>query len=83
MITKEGLTEAAEDDSVSDNIEPELYEDVPTVTPDLAIEEVLTDSMSSDYSLPVVDEEGHLKGELEREKVADIFAEKSKADTGS
>ncbi|MGR5120563.1 quaternary amine ABC transporter ATP-binding protein [Vibrio astriarenae] len=81
LITKEGLTEAAEDNSISDIIEPELYEDVPTVSPDLAIEEVLTDSMSNDYSLPVVDEEGHLKGELEREKVADIFAEKSKAES--
>ncbi|MDR9827798.1 glycine betaine/L-proline ABC transporter ATP-binding protein [Vibrio sp. FNV 38] len=80
VVTKEGLTEAAEDDSLSDNIEPELYEDVPTITADLAIEEVLTDSMSSDYSLPVIDEDGQLKGELEREKVADIFAEKSKAD---
>ena len=45
--------------------------------PDAVIEEVLPDTMSCDYSLPVVDEDGNLKGELERSAVADIFSETS------
>ena len=31
--------------------------------------------MSYDYSLPVVDDEGNLQGELERSAVAEIFAD--------
>ncbi|WED23419.1 glycine betaine/L-proline ABC transporter ATP-binding protein [Vibrio sp. JC009] len=77
LITEEGLKDAA--NSEGDLIEPTIYEDVPTISPEAAIEEVLTESISSDYSLPVIDEDGKLKGALEREKVADIFSEKSQA----
>ncbi|MEZ8330976.1 glycine betaine/L-proline ABC transporter ATP-binding protein, partial [Vibrio splendidus] len=45
--------------------------------PDAVIEEILPDTMSCDYSLPVVDEDGNLKGELERSAVAEIFTENS------
>jgi glycine betaine/proline transport system ATP-binding protein len=73
IITEEGL-EIAASEGLSKLIAPDIYEDVPTVSPDVAIEEVLTETICSDYSLPVVDEEGNLKGSLEKEKVADIFA---------
>ncbi len=36
--------------------------------------------MACEYSLPVVDEEGNLKGELERQAVADIFSESNEAE---
>lgn len=75
ILTEEALSDAA-DDTRHEEIHAELYEDVPTISPESAIEEVLTDSIASDYSLPVVDEEGNLKGSLKREKVADIFSEK-------
>lgn len=74
VITEESLENAA-NDSQSEEIQPTIYEDVPTVSPDLAIEKVLTDAISSDYSLPVIDDKGDLKGALEKEKVADIFSE--------
>ncbi|PJC85417.1 glycine betaine/L-proline ABC transporter ATP-binding protein [Vibrio sp. HA2012] len=84
LITQNSLEEAVNGDD-SQEISEELYEDVPTISPDSAIEEVLTESIASDYSLPVVDEEGNLKGSLEREKVADIFADKEtvKEETGT
>ncbi len=75
ILTEEALSDAA-DDTRHEEIHAELYEDVPTISPESPIEEVLTDSIASDYSLPVVDEEGNLKGSLKREKVADIFSEK-------
>ncbi|MDG3086252.1 glycine betaine/L-proline ABC transporter ATP-binding protein [Vibrio hannami] len=78
IITEESLEEASGGD-VSEPIHEDIYEDVPTVSPDVAIEEVLTDSISSDYSLPVIDEEGELKGALERESVAEIFSDKSES----
>ncbi|GEA60386.1 quaternary amine ABC transporter ATP-binding protein [Vibrio comitans] len=79
LITEETLQEASEDDAI-DNIEPSLYEDVPTISSESAIEEVLTEAISSDYSLPVINEEGELEGTLEKEKVADIFSDKEVKD---
>ena len=76
LVTKESLEDAVEDSSVHD-FSDEIYEEVPAVLPDAVIEEVLPDTMSCDYSLPVVDEDGNLKGELERSAVADIFSETS------
>ncbi|URM13229.1 glycine betaine/L-proline ABC transporter ATP-binding protein [Vibrio splendidus] len=76
LVTQESLQDAVEDASVHD-FSDEIYEEVPAVLPDAVIEEVLPDTMSCDYSLPVVDEEGNLKGELERSAVADIFSESS------
>lgn len=74
LVTKESLQDAVEDKTVND-FSDDIYEEVPAVNPDAVIEEVLQDTMSCDYSLPVVDEDGNLKGELERSAVADIFAE--------
>jgi glycine betaine/proline transport system ATP-binding protein len=73
IITEESLQEIS-DGNGSNIINADIYEDVPTISPESAIEEVLTDSISSDYSLPVVDEDGNLKGSLEKDRVADIFS---------
>ncbi|NRF24199.1 glycine betaine/L-proline ABC transporter ATP-binding protein [Vibrio coralliilyticus] len=74
VVTKEGLLDAAKDTS-SEEFNEEIYEEVPSISPDAAIEEVLMDSISCDYSLPVVDDEGNLQGELERSAVAEIFSD--------
>ncbi|ODS05555.1 quaternary amine ABC transporter ATP-binding protein [Vibrio scophthalmi] len=74
LITKEGLIDAAKEPSI-DELSDVTYEPVPSISPDAVIETVLTETISSDYSLPVVDEEGNLKGELERSAVADLFSE--------
>ncbi len=79
VITEEGLEAVAANERSSNDIEPSIYEDVPTVSPDVAIEQVLTETISSDYSLPVIDDNGELQGTLEREKVADILSEKPMA----
>lgn len=75
VITEETLEEAASGDEF-DSIEPCLYEEVPTISSDDVIETVLPEAISSDYSLPVINEEGELEGALEKESVADIFVDK-------
>jgi len=75
IITEKELETAATSEADS-NIQPDLYEDVPTISPESAIEDVLTETISSDYSLPVVDSDGNLKGSLEKDSVADIFSDK-------
>lgn len=79
LVTQESLQDAVEDVTVHD-FSDEIYEEVPAVLPDAVIEEILPDTMSCDYSLPVVDEAGNLKGELERSAVADIFSETSESE---
>lgn len=74
LVTQESLQDAVEDVTVHDFSE-DIYEEVPAVLPDAVIEEIIPETMSSEYSLPVVDEDGNLKGELERSAVADIFSE--------
>lgn len=76
LLTQEGLKDAAAMKDRTDICE-EIYESVPSISPDAIIEEVLPETMCCDYSLPVVDDEGNLKGELERSAVADIFSEAS------
>ena len=74
VITQQGLLDAtklAQTPSWDDDI----YEEVPIISPHSAIEQILTETMSCEYSLPVVDEHGHLKGELERRTVAGLFAD--------
>ncbi|NOJ21204.1 quaternary amine ABC transporter ATP-binding protein [Vibrio coralliilyticus] len=80
VVTKEGLLDAAKDTS-SEEFNEEIYEEVPSISPDAAIEEVLMDSISCDYSLPVVDDEGNLQGELERSAVAEIFSDQVEEDS--
>ncbi|MGB5444486.1 MAG: glycine betaine/L-proline ABC transporter ATP-binding protein [Psychromonas sp.] len=75
IITEESLQDAANADQ-SKLIQSDIYEDVPTISAESAIEQVLTESISSDYALPVIDEEGNLKGSLGKERVADIFSGK-------
>ncbi len=73
LVTKESLIDAA--DTQESAFDEDIYEELPAVSPDAVIEEVLTETMSYEYSLPVVDDDGNLKGELERQAVAEIFAE--------
>ncbi|MFH4740417.1 glycine betaine/L-proline ABC transporter ATP-binding protein [Vibrio diabolicus] len=73
VITQQGLLNAAKLTHISD-WRDDIYEEVPIISPHLAIEQVLTEVTSCEYSLPVIDEHGHLKGELERRTVAGLFA---------
>ena len=82
VVTKESLLDAAKMDAAQELAE-EIYEEVPVVSPDSVIEEVLPDTMSCDYSLPVVDDEGNLQGELERSAVAEIFTDNTEEESPS
>lgn len=82
VVTKESLLDAAKTDAAQE-LDDEIYEEVPVVSPDSVIEEVLPDTMSCDYSLPVVDDEGNLQGELERSAVAEIFTDNTEEESPS
>ncbi len=74
VITQQGLLNAAKLTHISD-WRDDIYEEVPIISPHLAIEQVLTEVMSCEHSLPVIDEHGHLKGELNRQVIAELFSD--------
>ena len=82
-ITKEGFQgivtqEALEEASLKvnyDNFDEDIYEEVEPIAPDALLESVISDTLESDYSLPVVDEDGNLKGELTRSTLAEVLSD--------
>lgn len=74
VVTKESLIDAAKA-GANQEIAEDIYEEVPVISPDSVIEQVLPETMSCDYSLPVVDGDGNLQGELERSAVVEIFSD--------
>ncbi len=74
VITPQGLLNAAKLTHLSD-WRDDIYEEVPIISPHLAIEQVLTEVMSCEYSLPVIDKHGNLKGELNRQVIAELFSD--------
>ena len=51
------------------------YQDLLTLSPDATIETVLSDSLKTNFALPVVDHDGNLKGELTHSAVAEVFVQ--------
>ncbi|MDF4876519.1 glycine betaine/L-proline ABC transporter ATP-binding protein, partial [Vibrio parahaemolyticus] len=82
VITQQGLLNAAKLTHISD-WRDDIYEEVPIISPHLAIEQVLTEAMSCEYSLPVIDEHGNLKGELNRQVIAELFSDQRSTKRGT
>ncbi|WP_044616840.1 quaternary amine ABC transporter ATP-binding protein [Gynuella sunshinyii] len=80
FVTQASLEQCRDDQGGTGKLCEEVYQELPTVAPDDILERVIPDTLESSYSLPVVDTEGNLKGELERSSVADIFSDSSDKD---
>ncbi|MHA2938921.1 quaternary amine ABC transporter ATP-binding protein [Vibrio sp. RC27] len=74
LITQEALEEASRQVG-SDAFDNDIYEEVSTIAPDALLESVISDTLECDYSLPVVDEDGNLKGELDRSTLAEVLSD--------
>lgn len=72
-LTQESLEEAYQEEPHG-KLTDEHYEDVPYIAPDAALEEVLPETLSADYPVPVVDEEGEFHGELSRDALAEVLS---------
>ncbi len=66
------LEEAAKKDG-DKAIEQGLFEDLPHISPDTVLEEIIPESMEANYPLPVVDEDGDLQGNLPRSSLAEVL----------
>ncbi|RVU30805.1 quaternary amine ABC transporter ATP-binding protein [Neptunomonas marina] len=69
------VTQQALEDANSETPFEEVVEAIPHVAPDAILESVIPETLESQYSLPVVDEEGELKGELSRRSLAEVLGD--------
>jgi glycine betaine/proline transport system ATP-binding protein len=51
--------------------------EVSTISSDAVLETVIPETLEADHPVPVVDEEGHLQGELSRSSIAEVLVEGS------
>ena len=74
VVTQDALEQAAIDSdhlSVSERI----WKDVPALSPDAVLESVIPETLEAEFSLPVVDNQGNLKGALSRSNLAEVLGE--------
>lgn len=69
------VTQQALEDANSETPFEEVVEAIPHVAPDAILESVIPETLESQYSLPVVDDEGELKGELSRRSLAEVLGD--------
>ncbi|MFT6926815.1 MAG: glycine betaine/proline transport system ATP-binding protein [Psychromonas sp.] len=74
LLTQDSL-EAAAKIHGTQSLASSDYQYLPTVSPAATIESILSTSLATNFSLPVVDQAGNLIGELTRNAVAEVFAE--------
>ncbi|WP_372738144.1 glycine betaine/L-proline ABC transporter ATP-binding protein [Neptunomonas sp.] len=70
VVTQDAL-EACSDDS--QKMSNKVWEDMPGISPDAMLESVIPETLEGKYPLPVVDEDGNLKGELSRSNLAGVL----------
>ncbi len=75
VVTQQALTEAYHGDD-SEKLTAQHYSpDVPALSPDAVLESVIPETLGAEYSLPVVDADGNLKGELSRGCLAEVLGD--------
>jgi len=57
-----------------------LFEEVDPLSPDSVLEQIIPETMESNYPLPVVDEEGDLQGSLPRSSIAEVLTVRDDGD---
>ncbi|GAA4651070.1 glycine betaine/L-proline ABC transporter ATP-binding protein [Kistimonas scapharcae] len=72
IVTQEALEEAFKVEP-SQRLTKAIWQEVPVVSPEAILETVIPETLEAEYSLPVVDDEGNLKGELPLSCIADVL----------
>jgi len=73
IVLQTTLEEALEKDPNA-FIEEAMFEEVPLISPDSALEEIIPETLSSKYPLPVVTKKGELKGRLSPSSLAEVLS---------
>ncbi|KAA3630538.1 MAG: glycine betaine/L-proline ABC transporter ATP-binding protein [Proteobacteria bacterium] len=76
VVSQQALEAAAISDTHT-TIGDHILIDIPAISPDALLEEVLPGTLDTEYPLPVVDDKGDLRGELSRAALADALGDAS------
>ncbi len=77
VVTQDTLEEACcenEDQKLGD----EFLEELAGIAPGAILESVIPETLEAEYSLPVIDKDGNLKGELSRRSLAEVLGDREK-----
>ena len=74
LLLRKTLEQAARRD-LGSALEADLLQTVPAISPDDLLESVIPETLDADYPLPVVDEQGGLRGELTRASLAQVLGD--------
>lgn len=72
VLTEETLQAAFDDDKKAD-LDSLQYEDLDAISQDAVLETVIPETLNAEYSLPVIDEEGQMTGQLSRQTLAEVL----------
>ena len=72
-VTQESLEQALEDGDVHTDTQESVVEDLPVLSPDDLLENVLPETLDNAHPLAVVSEEGELEGQLSRGEIAKVL----------
>ncbi|MCP5009990.1 MAG: CBS domain-containing protein [Aestuariibacter sp.] len=75
VVSQRKLEIASDSGTGRDTICTKVIEKIPAVSPSSLLEEVLPETLDAKYPLPVVDEQGKLRGELSRASLAQALVE--------
>lgn len=78
VVTEKKL-QAVYDSDRQATLTSEHCEIVDAISPDAFLESVIPETLNSEYSLPVVDEDGEMTGQLSRSTLAEVLGNESKA----
>ena len=81
VATQEWLEEEAASGHADYTWEQADMAEVSTISSDAVLETVIPETLEADHPVPVVDEEGHLQGELSRSSIAEVLVEGSTGDS--
>lgn len=75
VATQEWLEEEAASGHADYTWEQADMDEVSTITSNAVLETVIPETLGSDHPVPVLDEEGHLQGELSRASLAEVLVD--------
>lgn len=82
VVTQETLEEACSEND-SQKLGDEFLEDIAGIAPGAILETVIPETLEAEYSLPVIDKDGNLKGELSRRSLADVLGDREREEESS
>lgn len=74
VMTQESVTHEIESGTADTDVQSSVNQNLPTLSPDDLLENILPDTIASEVPLPVVGEDGKLEGQLSRNQIVKVLS---------